>query len=149
MYLKINLQRGVLVSDCDAHLLEKHLFYITSDGYAKTRIGKSMVYLHRMILPDVKFVDHINRSKIDNRRENLREASSRDNRNNQDKPITNTSGYKGVTKNSSGSCFSARITVEGKRITLGSFLTKEQAAQAYNIAALKYHGKFAVLNNII
>jgi len=31
---------------------------------------------------------------------------------------------------------------------LGYYITKEEAAQAYNEAALKYHGEFALLNKI-
>lgn len=42
----------------------------------------------------------------------------------------------------------AYINVDNKRIYLGLFLIKEDAARAYNIAAIKYHGEFAQLNII-
>ena len=45
---------------------------------------------------------------------------------------TNTSGYRGVYFNKENNKYIARINVNGKRIYLGSFLTKEEGAIAYN-----------------
>lgn len=42
----------------------------------------------------------------------------------------------------------ARIDACKKRIVIGRFNTKEEAAEAYNAAAKLYHGEFAVINSI-
>ena len=53
-------------------------------------------------------------------------------------------GYKGVRlfKNKWG----ARIQVKGERKFLGLFNTAEEAAKAYDVAAMELHGEFANLN---
>ena len=43
----------------------------------------------------------------------------------------------------------AEININKIRMELGFFIDEIDAAKAYNIAALKYHGKFACLNEII
>jgi hypothetical protein len=42
----------------------------------------------------------------------------------------------------------AQITVNYKNINLGRFMNEQEAALAYNAAALKYYGQFAVLNEL-
>ncbi len=44
--------------------------------------------------------------------------------------------------------YRATITINGKTIYLGTFYYIKQAANAYNLAAKKYHGEFANLNQI-
>jgi hypothetical protein len=56
--------------------------------------------------------------------------------------------YKGVHHDKRDGRFYARIRVNYKRISLGGYLTEEEAAFAYNEAALKYFGEFAYLNVI-
>lgn len=59
-----------------------------------------------------------------------------------------SSKYKGVDFNKNRKFYRARIAVNYKRIYLGVFSTQEEAALAYNEAAKKYFGEFAVLNVI-
>jgi hypothetical protein len=54
------------------------------------------------------------------------------------------SGFKGVTKSSNK--WSSDIKANGKHLCLGKFATKEEAAQAYDIAARKYFGDGCYLN---
>ncbi len=56
------------------------------------------------------------------------------------------SRYKGVTKVSGSPKWAARIMVDYKQIHLGMFDTEEQAAQAYNDAAIESFGEYAHLN---
>ncbi len=111
--------------------------------------------MHRMIL-DVSqsniFVDHKNHNPLDNRRENIRVCSLKENCKN--KKPRGASKYLGVTV---GMCYQSNGTVSGpyiraairtnsKRLYLGYFKTEEDAARAYDEAAKVYHGEFANLN---
>lgn len=91
-------------------------------------------------------VDHKDRDSLNNRTENLRVATHRQNLCNVGLRATSTSGRIGVTRHQGG--WVARISVNGKRLHIGCFATREAAALAYNKAALKYHGEFAVLNTL-
>jgi len=148
MNLKHNLSLGILVSPEDECYLIKHRFYIHQKGYAATGNSRdgSHNYLHRMILPNVSIIDHINRNKLDNRRENLREVTPSQNQQNKSIQSNNKTGYKGVSKVKG--LYLARIRVDGKQFRLGTFVTAEQAALAYNNAAILHHKDFAVLNII-
>lgn len=114
------------------------------------------VLFHRMLLglkstdPDV---DHINNNGLDNRIKNLRLVTNQQNMWNQrvnpertrnGKPVT--SKYKGV--HFSYGAYRARISVNSKTISLGSFKDEKLAALAYNEAALKYFGEYAKLNEV-
>lgn len=102
--------------------------------------------LHRFLMgePTGKQVDHINGNGLDNRKENLRLATNAENAKNRGKQSNNTTGYKGVFRNSKlPYMFEAKIGVNGRHIYLGLFDTPEKAYQAYKEAAIKYHGEFA------
>lgn len=113
--------------------------------------------MHRVILerildrPLVKgeFVDHINHNGLDNRRENLRLCSNQQNCTNSRPKQSNTSGYKGIIWHARLNKWSAQIGVNGKSQYLGLFLSKHDAARAYNAAALAAWGEFAYLNEIL
>jgi hypothetical protein len=80
-------------------------------------------------------IDHINRIGDDNRIVNLREATSKQNKENISLRKDNKSGFKGVTKATDRNKWRARITNFEKKIHLGYFDTKKEAQQAYEIAA--------------
>ena len=93
-------------------------------------------YLHRIISnpPEGTEVDHINRNRADNRRDNLRNITRQQNAQNMSAHVDNKySGYKGVSYLSSGKRvkrWRARIQVEGKEKNLGYFLTEQEAVEA-------------------
>lgn len=123
------------------------------NGYAirrETVNGKvSTIRMHREITncPQGQCVDHINGNRLDNRRENLRICTTRQNQ--QNKHFTKRNGkssqsqFKGVSMYVKKGLWRARIKAEGKCITLGYFRDELSAARAYDLAALKHFGEFA------
>lgn len=106
--------------------------------------------MHRVVAnaPDGMHVDHINGDPLDNRRSNLRIANQSQNLANRSCQVNNTSGFKGVFKNRASRIkpWRAKIEVRGRTIFAGYFQTPEEAARAYDAAAIKHFGPFARLN---
>ena len=91
--------------------------------------------------------DHKNRNPLDNRRCNLRHASHQHNSINTQKfKGVYSSKYKGVRKKRNK--WQANIKYNQRMRCLGSFENEEDAALAYNKAAIKYFDEFAYLNVI-
>ena len=91
-------------------------------------------------------VDHIDMTKSNDAWENLRCASSSQNRGNMRAFKNNGTGIKGVHWKPRNKKYCARITVEKKELWLGLFKTSEEAALAYNKKAVELFGEFARLN---
>lgn len=111
---------------------------------------KTSTTLHRWIIFGAArrgAVDHVSGDKLNNRRSNLRIATPTQNARNTRLARNNTSGFKGVSETAEGR-WRARITVDWIEIRLGNFDTREQAAAAYDAAALIHHGEFASPNPI-
>lgn len=87
-------------------------------------------------------MDHINGIKDDDRWCNLREATAKQNIHNKGLTKRNTTGNKGVTLRRNGK-YEASITLDGKYHRLGYYDTSEEAGQAYETAAKKFHKEFA------
>lgn len=78
-------------------------------------------------------VDHIDRSKMNNRIKNLRDLTSLENmQNHAHSRSDSTIGVRGVSRNKSG--FVARLMVAGVRRNLGTYSTVVEAEQAYERA---------------
>jgi len=117
--------------------------YLNLNGkrYPLHKLAWLYVYGH---YPNV--VDHKNRKVNDNRIENLRVASNADNVRNQSLKKSNTSGFKGVHFSKQKNKWIANIRTDTGRVHLGFFSCKLEAAKAYDNAAYKYHGEFAMTN---
>lgn len=89
-----------------------------------------------------KFVDHKNGVKTDNRFENLRPASKRENAWNAGLSRRNRSGAKGVSWSERDRKWIAQISVEGRQTRIGGFDTVEAAALAYAGVAEPLHREF-------
>jgi hypothetical protein len=152
---EVQLSKGfvAIVDDEDFDELNKRKWYAGKCGnkiYARADIGpaasRSRLFMHRIILDvtDKKLkVDHVNGNTLDNQKSNLRLASQKENiRNRNGTRIGNTSGYRGVWFHKINSKWIAEITVDNKKISLGSFSDKEDAARAFDKAAKLYFGEF-------
>ena len=150
-----------LVDEKDFPKLSRY-FWMNQNGYARRHLRggkKGTVSMHREILgiidrPEVD-TDHVNHNGLDNRRCNLRAVAVSQNMQNSRKmrfrakpDRATTSRFKGVSFRSDRKRWAAYINCAGKRTILGCYATEELAAEAYNFAARKLHGKFAVLNEI-
>jgi hypothetical protein len=131
-------------SDYEAVLAVGKWHLSTCDGrlYAQNAKSKSVIRLHKF-LTGWPLVDHVNGDGLDNRRANLRRATASQNSANIDPPSHNTSGYKGVTLYKRTGRWRGHITVDGTQRHLGYFATAEEAARAYDAAALATWGEFA------
>lgn len=112
----------------------------------ESAMGRTVaVLLHRFLMgaPIGVEVDHRDGNGLNCRRYNLRLATDAQNKHNRGIGSANTSGYKGVSRRSDCDKWRAQIMVNRKYIHLGNFDTPQAAAEAYAVAALKYHGEFA------
>lgn len=156
--IQITQGYSVMVDDEDYDGLMKNK-WCYHGGYAVRgqRKGKTnrLIRMHAQIMgtPKGMVTDHINRNRLDNRRENLRIVTQQYNSLNTRMSKNNTSGYRGVHHVGKGSrkrnkLWAAVIKVNYKTIFLGDFSTPEEAALAYNNAAAKYFGEYATLNDL-
>lgn len=114
---------------------------ITSNGYLAVTVSKKVYLVHRVVWAyfngDTEFmIDHKNGNKLDNRIENLREATSQQNN-------RNRKNAKGVTYVKKSKKWQAQICVSGKAIYLGTYSNKKDALSARRNAELKYFNEFA------
>ena len=123
-------------------------------GYILIRVDHRLYRAHRLAWLytygrwPVGELDHINGVRHDNRIANLREATRTQNNGNSKMFSTNTSGYRGVTKELTGTRrwtgrWRAQISRGNKNVPLGTFATKAEAHAAYMKAAQEHFGEFA------
>lgn len=120
-----------------------------SDGYIKISIDRKdyrahiLAYLYMTGEWPVDQIDHVNRDRVDNRWENLRDATNSQNQANAGIRRDNTSGAKGVYWDRAREKWAVQINVKGTHIYLGRFTDVEDAAAAYAVAADRYFGEYA------
>ena len=124
----------------------KALGTLTPKGYLLARVQGQLHRVHRLVflyhhgyMPIQ--VDHIDGNRINNKIENLREATSA--QNNQNRMATGDSKIKGVVWHKQSKKWVASICVNRKSVHLGSFGKIEDAAQVATDARKKLHGEFA------
>jgi len=147
---KIPLGDGLYayVDAADYEWLSQWPWHAHSGGYAGRIENGKCILMHRQIMqpPKGMIVDHVNRNHLDNTRTNLRLSTRAENARNAGKRRNTVSRFKGVDYIPKSKKWRARLSTCGKRICLGYFEVEEDAARAYDLAAVQYFGEFARLN---
>ena len=118
--------------------------------YLYIGVGGKRYQAHRLAFlymtgrwPEAK-VDHRDHNGLNNRWDNLRDASQRQNMQHTRLRSNNTSGYKGVAWDSNRKKWQVHISINGKNTSLGRFDIKEEAIEVYRKAAERHFGEFAL-----
>jgi len=114
-------------------------------NYLFVSVGGCHVLVHRVVWAMrtgtwPERVDHLNRDGLDNRWENLREATQQQNLWNRKLPIRDLP--RGVRRSPRGGKFIARATINYEEIHLGSFDTPEKAHAAWRAFVERERGEF-------
>lgn len=160
MEIPVSKNNIAYVDDEDYEKLSKYKWSYHGDGYAARGYHSEgrliIVKMHQEIIgkPQKGYeIDHFNGNKLDNRKCNLRVVTHQQNTFNSKKrkaPISgeNPSKYKGVTWRNDRKKWRSSITHNGCKYYLGLYEIEEEAALAYNKAAVNYYGEYARLNKI-
>jgi len=112
----------------------KLTYAATSIHIPGTTNGAKHPYMHRILLnpPKNRQIDHINGNGLDNRRENLRIVTKRQNQ--QNLHMKKSSKYPGVCLNKSNSRWRVMLRWKGKHWYLGDYKNEIDAATVYCVA---------------
>lgn len=155
----IRLTRGyvALVDDEDYTELSKHKWHAQDQANrrlvyaARYDAGTNVPFLMHLALMPWKhgyIVDHVDGDGLNNQRHNLRYATPSQSQHNRTMP-RGTSKYRGVTWDKQAGKWRAAIKVNYRSLFLGLYTNEEEAALAYNQAALEQYGVFARLNLLV
>lgn len=146
-----------LIDEVDRELVSRFTWNARptrSTIYACARVPKefrdqwnqSYIRLHNLILPPLSGMetDHKDRNGLNCCRYNLRACTESQNNFNRVWPKSKKTNYRGLAP--VGRKWLAHIQVNRKQIHLGVFDTEEEAALAYNRAAVHHFGEFSNLN---
>lgn len=121
----------------------------SNSAYVRIKIDGKSYFAHRLAFlymtgkwPEL-LPDHIDTDTLNNRWDNLREATPSQNQANRKARRDNKSGFKGVFYIERDKAYCAEIQVNGRQIRLGYFDSPALAGAAYEAAAKHYFGEFA------
>lgn len=113
----------------------------------RMRASRLVWVMHNGDIPDGMLIDHINRSRDDNRIENLRLVYPSQNAANTFNEQLGTSKYKGVTQDKHGRWRSC-ISRDNKVVAYEYFDCERAAAYFFNVKAMELNGEYAYLNDV-
>jgi hypothetical protein len=142
---RIIRSRGVeivtLIDEDMAPVFDSVKWYIDRYGYvANSKLGT----LHRVVMekPVGLTVDHINRDKLDNRRQNLRTATNSQNSANNKWP-----GVFYDEHSTTNNKWRGAVRKEGKTVYTKRCPSREEALALRKALAIEIHGEFAGVHN--
>lgn len=140
----------ILVDADDFEAVRGFTWRVNKDGYAQTMMKEAdgrakPVMMHRFVTqaPKGVEVDHRDREKLNNTRENLRLATHSQNAANRGRQSTASSIFKGVRRDKRSGKWHAVVKKNGKKHRSPAFHHETSAAVAYDIMARLIHGEFA------
>lgn len=146
--------QAALVDEADLPLVTGLKWHVHSVQNSNLRYARSWPYgnnsfMHRLITGATpgQHVDHANGDGLDNRRANIRICTHAQNMGNRSKLKNSGQPYKGIqflADKFRTNPWKACIGKEQKYI--GVFASAEEAARAYDVAAIARYGEFARLN---
>jgi HNH endonuclease len=144
-----NIKGEVVATTCvspdDFERVMKLTWYRNGQGYAS---GPKGILMHHFLIGKPKpgmVVDHKNKNKLDNTRENIHFVSMSQNAQNIPKQKNTSSTYIGVCWNKR--LKSWKVTVQNKHY--GYFEDEVEAAKTYDRWAIKLFGEHAATNNLL
>lgn len=150
IYSKSNEITKVIIDTEDINKISEYSWWISTRNYvcAYDIINKrKRIRLHRLIMNvcDNRVVDHIDRNPLNNKKENLRVCTQRENKFNNSMQGNNTSGTIGVYWYKAYNKWKAQIKVDKKSVHLGYYEKYEDAVKARESAEIKYFGEYSPL----
>jgi len=127
----------------------------SSHGYHVLSLGRKSHSIHRLLakhfIPNPenkKYVDHIDRNRLNNKLSNLRWVTHSENSLNVRYESIGSSKYKGVSWSKDRKKWVSNISINSKQTFIGSFDSELEAAFSYNEKAKEVQGEFAYINII-
>lgn len=126
----------------DYDKIKDYRWYLNNNGYALAWVGNKQQTLHSLIMGQEKGkeIDHKDRNRLNNRKENLRFTTHRNNSRNTSLPINNTSGFIGVSFDKKRKKWVASLYINRKSVYTHGFTDKIDAIKARLKAELEYYG---------
>lgn len=122
--------------------IKKHTEYAWS--WVRADSGRYQIIMHRELLsaaPGTE-VDHKNHNGLDNRKENLRIATTSENRRNSLLQTRRNGRLKGAGWHKHSKKWRGYIALDGKQKSLGYFHSEQEAHDAYVLAAKSHWGEW-------
>jgi hypothetical protein len=136
-----------MVSDVDFDRINAAKWHLNKHGYVAGYFERKMQLMHRVILNAKKgqLVDHKDRNKINNTRDNIRITTASANSHNKAKLTTARSKYIGV---SYVKATKQHWKADFQSNTIGKYCTEQEAAWAYDEHVKGIYGDLANINGI-
>lgn len=146
---------NMLISKSCLNAVLEFSWYLGKDGYpityssvdGKIKMGRGLK-IHQFLKGRQgrgMAIDHINRDRMDNRIENLRICTAKENTYNRTKSKNSKGKFKGVIQNANGT-YSAVITKDGVRRKIDDLPDERSAAEIYDMMSEELFGEYGAKN---